>query len=52
MSKEIILTIWVLSFALCALAANEMGVVFWLSFVTFVLCSLYIERNKKRLEKE
>lgn len=52
MSKEVILTIWVLSFALCALAANDMGVVFWLSFVTFGVSSVYIERNQKWLEKE
>lgn len=52
MSKEVILAIWVISFAICVLSANAMGVVFWLSLVVFVLCSIYIEKNKKRLERE
>lgn len=52
MKRTPLLTIWAISLAMTILFANKFNVVFWLSFVAFALCSIYIEKNSKRLERE
>ena len=52
MKRTPLLTIWAISLAMTILFANELNVIFWLSFVAFALCQVYIEKNKKILERE
>ena len=52
MKKTPLLTLWILSFAATVLFANAMNIIFWLSLIVFCICSVYIEKNSKRLEKE
>ena len=52
MKRTPLLAIWVISFALTILLANEMNIVFWLSFAVFALCSIYMEKHQKRLKRE
>ena len=52
MKRTPLLTIWAISLAMTILFANELNVIFWLSFVTFALCQVCIEKNQKRLERE
>ena len=47
-----LLAIWAISFALTILLANEMNIVFWLSFAVFALCSIYMQKHQKRLKRE
>lgn len=51
MKRTPLLAIWAISFALTILLANEMNIVFWLSFTVFALCSIYMEKHQKRLKK-
>lgn len=44
--------IWAISFALMALFANSMNIMFWLSLIAFASCSVYMTKHRKRLEKE
>lgn len=52
MRRTPLLAIWAISFALTILLANEMNIVFWLSFTVFALCSIYMEKHSKRLKRE
>lgn len=52
MKRTPLLAIWAISFALTILIANEMNIVFWLSFAVFALCSIYMEKHQKRLKRE
>lgn len=52
MKRTPLLAIWAISFALTILLANEMNIVFWLSFTVFALCSIYMEKHQKRLKRE
>ena len=52
MKRTPLFSIWVISFALTILLANEMNIVFWLSFAVFALCSIYMEKHQKRLKRE
>lgn len=52
MKRTPLLAIWVISFAMTILFANELNVVFWLSFAAFALCQICIEKNRKRLKRE
>ena len=52
MKRTPLLGIWAISFALTVLLANEMNIVFWLSFAVFALCSIYMEKHQKRLKRE
>lgn len=52
MKRTPLLTLWALSFATTALFANAMNIIFWLSLIVFCICSVYIEKNSKRLKKE
>ena len=47
-----IIAIWAISFAITALFANSLNIVFWLSFVAFCICSLHISKNKKRMLRD
>ncbi len=47
-----LLSIWCISFAVMVITCMSFSVVFWLSFIAFVLTSLYIGKNSKRLERE
>ena len=47
-----IIAIWAISFATTALFANSLNMVFWLSFIVFCICSLYISKNKKRMLRD
>lgn len=52
MRRTPLLAIWSMSFTLTILLANEMNIVFWLSFTVFALCSIYMEKHQKRLKRE
>ena len=52
MKRTPLFAIWAISFALTVLLANEMNIVFWLSFTVFALCSIYLEKHQKRLKRE
>lgn len=52
MKKTPLLTLWILSFTLTVLLVESLNVIFWLSLIVFIRCSVYIEKNSKRLEKE
>ena len=52
MKRTPILTIWALSFFVMVLFANSFNGIFWLSFIVFCACSVYIEKHSKRLEEE
>lgn len=52
MKRTPLLAIWAISFTLTVLLANEMNIVFWLSFAVFALCSIYMEKHQKRLKRE
>ena len=47
-----IVAIWAISFAITALFANSLNIVFWLSFIVFCICSLYMAKNKKRMLRD
>ena len=47
-----IIVIWAISFAFSALFANSLNIVFWLSFVSFCICSLYMAKNKERMLRD
>ena len=47
-----IVAIWAISFALSALFANSLNIVFWLSFIVFCICSIYMAKNKKRMLRD
>ena len=51
MKRTPLLAIWAMSFTLTILLANEMNIVFWLSFTVFALCSIYMEKHQKRLKE-
>ncbi len=53
MKKDIVLTLWVLSFiAMVILVENSYNISFWISFVIFGYLSVYIEKHNKRFERE
>ena len=52
MKTKTIIAIWAISFALSALFANSLNIVFWLSFTAFCICSLYMAKNKKRMLRD
>lgn len=52
MKAEVIITIWVISFALSALFVGSLNCVFWLSFAAFSITSVYVEKNSDRIERE
>jgi len=47
-----IISIWAISFALSALFVNGLNIVFWLSFIVFCICSLYMAKNKERMLRD
>ena len=47
-----IIAIWAISFAITALFANSLNIVFWLSFTAFCICSLYISKNKEKMLRD
>ena len=52
MKRTPLLVIWSLSFAITALFANSMNIVFWLALTAFCITSLHIEKHSERREKE
>lgn len=52
MKAEVIIAIWVISFALSALFVESLNCVFWLSFAVFSITSVYLEKNSDRIERE
>ena len=52
MKKEIVLTLWVLSFIVMAVLADPYKISFLISFGVFGYLSVYIEKHNKRFEHE
>lgn len=52
MKKDVVLTLWVLSFVMMVLIANPDNIGFWVTLVVFSLASIYIEKHSERLERE
>lgn len=52
MKRTPLLAIWTISFALIILLANEMDIVFWLSFAVFALCSIHGKAPKEAKERD
>ncbi|MBS5413037.1 hypothetical protein [Bacteroides thetaiotaomicron] len=52
MKKEIVLTLWVLSFIAMVVLADPYKISFWISFGLFGYFSVYIEKHNKRFEHE
>lgn len=46
------LTIWILSFVVMVVFCETMNCVFWMSFTSFAIMSIYIEKHSKRLIRE
>ena len=52
MKTMTIISIWAISFALSALFVNGLNIVFWLSFIVFCICSLYMANNKEKMLRD
>lgn len=52
MKRTPVLSIWSISFIITVVFAESLNVVFWMSFAVFAMMSIYIEKNKNRLENE
>jgi hypothetical protein len=44
--------IWCISIIMSSITIDSLSYLFWLSFTSFVICSLYMEINKERLLRE
>lgn len=52
MKRTPTLTIWILSFIVMVIFCETMNFVFWMSFTSFAIMSIYIEKHSERLMRE
>lgn len=52
MKRTPAISIWIISFTAMILFCETLNSIFWLSFITFAIMSVYIEKHSKRIENE
>lgn len=50
MNKDVVISAWLVSFLIMVLSANNLGAIFWLSFVAFAFTSYSLKRISENIK--